>query len=437
MQSLLSILPDSWQVSPGLLIGFGLLSAVAVQTALAILGSVRRQGQTRRQFALERERLTYEVRLAKSRWTQIEQEKSSWNGWRKFRVVEKRLECADVYSFVLKPHDGKSIPAFKPGQYLTFGLDIPGRDKQVVRCYSLSSAPSDTSSYRVTIKKERAPSDKPGIPDGVGSSYFVDRVQEGDLLNVKAPSGHFHLETARQTPIVLISAGVGITPVLSMALDIAATGSRRETWFFFVCRNRTDHMLRAEVEKLAAQADNIRVVTCYSKPGSDDVQGRDYHTAGRLTPEVLKSVLPSNNYDYYLCGNGSFMKSMYEGLTDWGVPEARIHYEAFGPATIKKTAAGAPPAAASGGTAQKALQVTFGKSGKVVPWDPALLNLLDFALAQDVRIDSGCRAGSCGSCSVAVKAGDVEYLGGETNVGEAGSCLTCICRPKSDLTLDA
>ena len=437
MQSLLSILPDSWQVGPGLLVGFGLLAAVTVQTALAILSALRRQLQTRRQFALERERLTYEVRLAKSRWSQIEQEKASWNGWRKFRVVEKRPECADVFSFVLQPHDGKSIPAFKPGQYLTFGLDVPGRDKQVVRCYSLSSAPHAASSYRVTIKKERAPSDKPGTPDGIGSSYFADSVREGDLLNVKAPAGHFHLETTKQTPIVLISAGVGITPVLSMALDIAAIGSRRETWFFFVCRNRADHLLKTEVEQLTSHADNIRVVVCYSKPGPDDAQGRDYHTAGRLTPEVLKSVLPSNNYDYYLCGNGSFMKSMYEGLTDWGVPDARIHYEAFGPATIKKTAAATQPPAAPGTATQKAVQVTFGKSGKVVSWDPSLLNLLDFALAHEVRIDSGCRAGSCGSCSVAVKSGDVEYLGGETNVGEAGSCLTCICRPKTDLTLDA
>jgi ferredoxin-NADP reductase len=436
MQSLLSFLPDSWHAGPGILIGFGLLAAVMVQTALAVIGSLRRQAQARHQFQLERERLAYEVRLAKSRWTQIEHEKSSWNGWRKFRVVKKAAECADVFSFVLQPHDGKSIPAFKPGQYLTFGLDIPGRDKQVVRCYSLSSPPSDASSYRVTIKKEKAPPDKPGIPDGVGSSFFVDSVREGDLLNVKAPTGHFHLETAKQSPVVLISAGVGITPVLSMALDIAAIGSRRETWFFFVCRNRSDHMLKAELDQLAARAENIRVVVCYSKPGPNDVQGRDYHTAGRLTPDVLKSVLPSNNYDYYLCGNGSFMKTMYEGLTEWGVPDAKIHYEAFGPATIKKTTA-TPPTTTATAAGAKAVQVTFGKSGKVVAWDPATLNLLDFALANEVRIDSGCRAGSCGSCSVAVKQGEVEYLGGETNVGEAGSCLACICRPKTDLVLDA
>ena len=130
------------------------------------------------------------------------------------------------------------------------------------------------------------------------------------------------------------------------------------------------------------------------------------------------------------------MKSMYEGLSDWGVPESRIHYEAFGPATIKKTTAPAVPTPASGAGTGKKLSITFGKSGRVVEWDPALLNLLDFAQANDVRIDSGCRAGSCGSCSVAVKQGEVEYLS-QVDAGEAGSCLTCVCRPKSDLVLDA
>lgn len=434
MQTLLLISVESARANPGLAIGFGLLAAVAAQTGLAVVGSVRRLVQQRRQFALESERLAYEVRLAKSRWDQTEQEKSSWNGWRKFRVAEKVHECEDVFSFVLKPHDGKAIPAFKPGQYLTFGLDIPGRDKQVVRCYSLSSAPSDRDFYRVTIKKEKAPPDKPGVPPGVGSSFFVDAVKVGDILNVKAPCGHFYLEAEKQTPVVLISAGVGVTPVLSMAREIAAIGSGRETWFFFVCRSRADHMLKAEVEQLAARNDNIRLHVCYSKPGPADVQGKDFHTAGRLNADVLKAALPSSNYDYYMCGNGSFMKSMYEGLIAWGVPEAKIHYEAFGPATIKKTSDTLTLRKAEEGG--KVVNVTFGRSGKVVRWDPALLNLLDFARANDVRIDSGCCAGSCGSCSVAVKQGEVEYLS-KVDPGEAGSCLACVCRPKGDLVLDA
>jgi ferredoxin-NADP reductase len=436
MQTLLLLSPEGLTSNPGLLIGFGLLTAVAAQTGLALFQSARRLAQQRERFNLERERLQYEVKLAKSRWDLAEHEKASWNGWRKFRVLQKTYECEDVYSFVLQPHDGKPIPAFRPGQYLTFGLEIPGREKQLVRCYSLSSAPSDREYYRVTIKKEKAPPDRPDLPPGIGSSYFVDQVREGDLLNAKAPTGHFYLETERETPVVLISAGVGITPVLSMAREIAASGSKRETWFFFVCRNRADYMLKAEVEAMAARAENIRVHVCYSRPGPGDVKGRDFHAEGRLNADVLKAVLPSNNYDYYMCGNGSFMKSMYEGLIGWGVPEAKIHFEAFGPATIKKTSDTVTLKKNATGQVGKAVSVTFGKSGKVLAWDPAQLNLLDFARAHGVRIDSGCCAGSCGSCSVAIKEGEVEYLvqGGST---EAGSCLTCVCRPKSNLVLDA
>ncbi len=436
MQTLLLFSPEGLTGNPGLLIGFGLLAAVAVQTGLALINSAKRLAQQRQQFGLERERLNYEVKLAKSRWDLAEHEKSSWSGWRKFSVLQKKHECEDVFSFVLQPHDGKPIPAFRPGQYLTFGLDIPGRDKQLVRCYSLSSAPSDREFYRVTIKKEKAPPDRPDLPPGVGSSYFVDHLKEGDLLNVKAPSGHFFLEMERQTPVVLISAGVGITPVLSMAREIAATGSKRETWFFFVCRSRSDYMLKEEVEALSARAENIRVHICYSRPGKDDVKGRDFHSEGRLNADVLKAVLPSNNYDYFMCGNGSFMKSMYEGLIAWGVPDAKIHYEAFGPATIKKTSDTVSLKKPDVSTTGKAVSVTFGKSGKVVTWNPTLLNLLDFARAHDVRIDSGCCAGSCGSCSVAIKEGEVEYLVKAENP-EAGSCLTCVCRPKSNLVLDA
>lgn len=429
--------PEGLRANPGLAIGIGLLSAVAVQTGLALVGSLGRLAQQRRQFHLERERLLYEVKLAKSRWSLAEQEKSSWNGWRKFRVAQKLYECEDVFSFVLQPHDGKPIPAFRPGQYLTFGLDIPGRDKQVVRCYSLSSAPSDREFYRVTIKKEKAPPDRPDLPSGVGSSFFVDVVKEGDLLNVKAPAGHFYLETDRLTPVVLLSAGVGITPVLSMAREIAASGSKRETWFFFVCRNRADYMLKAEVDRLAAAHENIRVHVCYSRPGKEDAKGRDFQSEGRLNVDVLKAVLPSNNYDYYMCGNGAFMKSLYEGLIAWGVPDAKIHYEAFGPATIKKTSDTLKlKKSAVTAAAAASVSVTFGKSGKVVTWDPGLLNLLDFARAHDVRIDSGCCAGSCGSCSVAIREGEVEYLGNAASA-EAGSCLACVCRPKSNLVLDA
>ena len=155
---------------------------------------------------------------------------------------------------------------------------------------------------------------------------------------------------------------------------------------------------------------------------------------GRVSIELLKELLPSNNFEYYLCGNGAFMKSVTDGLEAWGVPEKDVYFEAFGPATVKKKSA--QPTAGETAFLSK-LEVTFSRSGKTIRWENSAGNLLDFARAQGVRIDSGCCAGSCGSCLVAIKSGTVDYLKSPDAEPEQGACLACICRPKSDLVLDA
>ncbi len=359
---------------------------------------------------------------------------TGWNGLRKFSVARKNSECEDVNAFYLKPHDGRPLPAFKPGQYLTFQLDLPGRDKPLIRCYSLSDSPHQKDYYRVTIKKEKAPPDKSGIPHGAGSSFFTDTVKEGDILNVKAPTGHFFLDMTKMNPIVLLAGGVGITPMLSMASAIAASGSRREAYFFFGVRNVREHIHKAELEKLAAENDNIHLHIAYSKPGEQDVKGKDYHHEGRVGIELLKEILPSNNFEYYLCGSGAFMKSLTDGLEAWGVPDSVVHFEAFGPASVKKKTVMLTPAE----TAHlNKINITFGRSGKTVRWEPSAGNILEFAQSQGVKIDSGCCAGSCGSCVVAIKTGEVDYLKKPDATPEAGSCFTCVCRPKNDLVLDA
>ena len=153
-----------------------------------------------------------------------------------------------------------------------------------------------------------------------------------------------------------------------------------------------------------------------------------------IRDELLKELLPSNNFEYYLCGNGAFMKSISDGLEAWGVPEKDVYFEAFGPATVKKKTAPSTPAET---VFLSKLNVTFSRSGKTVHWEPSAGNLLEFARSQGVRIDSGCCAGSCGSCLVAIKSGSVDYLKPPDAEPEQGACLTCICRPKADLILDA
>jgi len=412
----------------GLLLLAGLLAWLALEIVRALL----RLAAENRQQRVALEKLRAQLHETKLRCREAEQSQAGWNGLRKFTVAKKIRECEDVHAFYLKPHDGRPLPAFKPGQYLTFQLDLPGRDKPLVRCYSLSDSPKDY--YRVTIKKEKAPPDKPDVPPGAGSGYFCDTVKEGDILNVKAPGGHFCLDMTKTNPVVLIAGGVGITPMLSMANAIAASGSKREAWFFFGVRNVREHIHKAELEKLAAENDNIHLHVAYSKPGERDVKGKDYHHEGRVSIELLKELLPSNNFEYYLCGSGAFMKSLTDGLEAWGVPDKDVFFEAFGPATVKKKTA-APTAEETTHLAK--INVTFARSNKTVRWEPSAGNLLEFAAAQGVKIDSGCCAGGCGSCVVAIKSGAVDYLKKPDAEPEAGSCLTCVCRPKNDLVLDA
>jgi len=414
--------------------GFALLAGLLVWLGLEIFRALLRLNAERIQNRVALEKLRAQLHETKLRCREAEQAQTGWNGIRKFAIAKKITQCDDVNAFYLKPHDGRPLPAFKPGQYLTFQLDLPGRDKPLIRCYSLSDSPHQKEYYRVTIKKEKPPPDKPGVPPGAGSSFFTDVLQEGDILNVKAPTGHFFLDMTKSNPVVLLAGGVGITPMLCMASAIAASGSKREAYFFFGVRNRREHIHKTELEKLAAENENIHLHVCYSQPGEQDVNGRNYHHEGRVDIALLKEVLPSNNFEYYLCGSGAFMKSLTDGLEAWGVPEKDVHFEAFGPASVKKKTVALTPAET---THLTKINVTFGRSGKTVRWEPAVENILEFARAQGIKIDSGCCAGSCGSCVVAIKSGEVDYLKKPDATPDAGTCLTCVCRPKNDLVLDA
>ncbi len=390
---------------------------------------------------VERENLaisTGEI-IERNRITKAKDE-SGWNGTRKFLVSKKVIEAKDQCSFYFTPHDGRVLPPFEPGQFLTFRLDIPGQKKQTIRCYSLSDSPN-TDYYRCTIKRVPPPRDSEFEP-GLSSNYFHDFVEEGKIVDVRAPGGHFYLDTKRQTPVVLIGGGIGLTPVLSMVNYIIDTGSKRETWFFYGLTNGIDHAMKEHLEKIDSEHDNIKICIVYSRPREgEDIEGRDFKYHGRVGADLFKKVLPSNNYDYYFCGPPPMMNSLFEGLREWGVPEEKIHYEAFGPATVSKKkdadkAADKAPAAASEASATN-IEVTFSQTGKTFPWSSDSGSLLEFAEENDISMDSGCRAGNCGTCVTAVKSGDVEYLSEPGDTPDSGTCLTCISVPKNSITLDA
>jgi len=366
------------------------------------------------------------------------QEELSWQGFRKFEVQRKQLEGGDICSFYLHPHDGRSLPPFNPGQYLTFRLNIPGQNKHTIRCYSLSDAPNDDR-YRISVKKQPPPRDNPDAPPGLVSNFFHDQVNEGDIIDVKAPSGHFFLEATKSHPVVLIGGGVGLTPVLSMLNEIVAREWHSEVWFFYGVRNGSEHIMKDHLNDIANSYENVKLFVCYSDPAEGDVEGEDYHVQGRVGVELFKEILPSSNYHYYFCGPPPMMSSLFEDLREWSVPEDHLHYEAFGPATVKKKQEADEQADEGAGEAKSEANftVTFAKSNKTAQWSSAAGSLLDLAEENDIDIEFGCRAGNCGTCVTAVLGGEVDYLSEPGEMPESGSCLSCVAVPKGNLTIDA
>ncbi len=421
--------------NPALVLGWAMAGGLLVQVGLLVTSGVRRLVHESSRSRLEQERLALEIRAAMLRIQTVEQSRVAWNGIRKFTVTEKIAECADTFSFHLQPHDRKALPSFRPGQYLTFQLLPPGASKPLIRCYSLSDCARQTH-YRVTIKRCLPPSGT-DHPAGVSSSFFYESVKVGDILDVKAPSGHFYLDLEKPRPVVLISGGVGVTPMIAMANALTEAGSSREIWFFFGARNSQEHMFKSAMADLAARHPNVRMHVCYSKPRATDATPRDYQHEGRVTVELFKKLLPSNNYEYFLCGPGPFMETITEDLRAWGVPDAWVHFEAFGPASVKRAAPPATKAALHPAPGKNGDEVTFAKSGQTVPWNAEQTSLLELAEAHGIKLEAGCRAGNCGACLVAIKSGEIEYLGQGGAEPEAGSCLACICKPKGRLVIDA
>ena len=407
--------------------------ALLVLAQLALLGIelTQRLSLAGRQQRQDAELFALRLQTAKSR-QQREVGAGSWNGVRKFKIDRVVEECEGVKSFYLVPHDQKPLPSFLPGQYLTFELDVPGQPSRVIRCYSLSDRPRPDY-YRVTIKRIPAPVGKPGARPGVGSGFFHDHLKAGDILNVKAPGGGFYLDVNRSTPVLLLGGGVGLTPMMSMLNEIVTNSPGREVWFFFAVRNQAEHIMKAALETIARDHPNVHLCVGYSRPQEKDELGRDYHHAGRVNLDLLKARLPSNNFDFYLCGPGEMMSDLNLSLREWGVPEKSIHMEAFGPASVKKPT----PASGTAVDLGMALNVSFARSQRESGWNAQMDSLLDLALAEKIPVGYGCRAGNCGTCKTAVKSGKVKYLKEPGCEVEAGSCLICICVPESNLVLEA
>lgn len=419
------------------ILAYLIVFAVTCQLLVFLFSSLRRASFAREQSDLTLQLLKQKVEL-QTLVGQIERDKTtlSWGGTRKFRIDEKVYEGGDICSFYLSPHDGKSLPPFLPGQYLTFSLQIPGENKPIVRCYSLSDSPHQSDKYRVSIKRLPPPPNQPDAQPGQVSNFFHRELSHGDIVDVKCPAGNFYLDTSKHSPVVLIGGGVGVTPVLSMLNNLAHISSKREIWFFYGVRNHNEHIMQSHFEELAREFENIHLQVCYSNPEEDDKQNTDFHHAERVSVDLLKKVLPSNNYDYYICGPQPMMESLITGLKEWGVPKETIHMEAFGPASVKIRSKTKGDSASEGQQAEE-YNITFSRTGKSLKWHPDSGTLLEFAEANDIVIDSGCRAGNCGTCVTAIQSGELDYLEDSGTAIESGCCLACIAVPKTDIVVEA
>jgi ferredoxin-NADP reductase len=414
-------------------LGLAIILLVAGQLVVGLLVTLRRNRIAAARSAFEIARFTEELAAVRDSRRKLAQEPVPWNGFRKFVVRRKVEESPLVRSFYLEPHDSKPLPGFRPGQYLTFRLPSLNRYGQLIRCYSLSDHPQPTH-YRVTIKRALPPRGNPAVDSGLGSGFFHDQIDVNDILDLRAPAGNFFLDPADPEAVVLVGCGIGLTPIYSMLATLVHAKSRRTVWFYYGVRNGGEHLFRSELAAIARDNPHIHLRICYSQPRPEDRLGEDYHVHARVTVDLLKSELPSNNFHFYYCGPSLMMESMTNGLKDWGVPASHLHFETFGPLSVQrvsKAVAGAQPFV----TQQKF--VTFRKSGTAVPWDGSHATLLDLAEQAGVVIPSGCRTGNCGTCVVALQEGDVTYIQPPGTPPEARTCLTCIAQPKGDLVLDA
>jgi len=350
----------------------------------------------------------------------------AWTGFRPLRVVNVVPESGTVSSIYLQAADGKPLPAAQAGQYLT--LRIPGAGQPApVRSYSLSSVPG-ASTYRISVKRE----DK-----GLASSYLTGTLRPGAILDGAAPRGEFVLEPGT-APVLLISAGIGLTPVLSMLHELASARSSREVWWIHSARRPQEHPLAAETHRLLASLPQAREHVFFTA-ATPAQRARAHAIAGHITRDSLAALAPPPGAVAYLCGPESFMTAIQDALAALGIDPVRIHTELFGArSSINPGVTGQarrqphlPPGPPGTGPL-----VTFARSGIAAPFSSGARNLLEFAEACDVPTRWSCRTGVCHTCITPLLSGSVSYSPDPLDPPADREVLICCAQPHDDIVLD-
>ena len=352
----------------------------------------------------------------------------AWPGFRQLTVRAITRESESAISIRLEDPTGAPLPAARPGQYLTLRVQPDKRKRAVLRNYSLSGPP-EAGYYRVTVKHER---------DGAASGYLHTRLAVGDQLDIAAPRGTFILDQTNE-PVLLISAGIGATPVLAMLQALAHERSDREIWWLHGARNGREHSFAAEARALLAALPNARAHVYYSHPAPNDLQGRDFDRAGRLTASLLASLNPPPDAGAYICGPSAFMDEISAGLAALGLDASRIHTEPFGPAASQTPGIAATPARAPhapAGEPGNGPTIAFARSDLTIPWNSRYGTLLELAESCDVPVRWSCRTGVCQTCETTLIAGTVDYSPDPVEPPADGSVFICCSQPRDDIVLD-
>jgi ferredoxin-NADP reductase/MOSC domain-containing protein YiiM/ferredoxin len=352
----------------------------------------------------------------------------AWPGFRQLTVTAITRESDSVISIRVEDPDGAALPGAGPGQYLTVRIQPDAQRRSVLRNYSLCGPPG-AGYYRIAVKRER---------EGAASDYLHTRLAVGDHLDIAAPRGTFILDRT-DAPVLLISAGIGATPVVAMLHALAAEHSDREIWALHSARSSGEHAFGAEARALLASLPHARTHVYYSRPGPDDVAGRDFDVAGRLTAPQVAELEPPRDAQAYVCGPAPFMDEISAALAALGVDASHIHTEPFGPAPSVTPGIAAPPARAPhppAGTPGTGPTIAFARSDLAIPWDDGYGSLLELAEACDVPVRWSCRTGVCHTCETTLIAGDVKYSPDPVEPPADGSALICCSQPRDDVVLD-
>jgi len=353
---------------------------------------------------------------------------SAWTGFRPLRVSRKDRESGSVTSLVLEPNDGNPLQAALPGQFIMLRLRPAPDMPALLRSYSLSSEPSEER-YRVSVKRET---------HGVAGAYIDTQVQVGDVLDASAPRGSFTLVPGDR-PVILLSAGVGATPVVAMLHALAAATSSREVWWIYGARDGSEHPFALEARALLNALPSSHSHIRYSSPGPADRPAVDFDAPGRLSLRVLQELSVSRDADFYLCGPPAFMSDLIADLSAWGVAADRIHSEIFGSGPSKTPGVAAAARRAPhlpAGPAGAGPLVSFARSSLSVRWGPAFHSLLEFAEACDIPVRWSCRTGVCHTCETGLIIGTVSYRPDPVEPPADGNVLICCSEPKGDIVID-